>query len=176
MNNLNIIFKRIRRSKHLRLSVSADGRVLVTRPFWVSEKKARAFVLEKKDWLIEQMNKFTHKNSSLLMMGSQEDYLKNKEKARQLVLSRIEHFNQFYKFKYKRLSIRNQRSRWGSCSQQGGLNFNYRLVYLDPELIDYLVVHELCHLKEMNHGPNFWLLVSQSVPNYQILRNKLRRL
>lgn len=176
MKDLDIRFKRVRRSKHLRLSVAADGRVLVTRPFWVSEKRARAFVLEKKDWLIEQIDKLAQKGPSLLVRGSREDYLKNKERARELVLDRIEHFNQFYNFKYIRLSIRDQRSRWGSCSRQGGLNFNYRLVYLEPKLVDYLVVHELCHLKEMNHGPNFWLLVAKTMPEYKNLRHKLRRL
>jgi predicted metal-dependent hydrolase len=176
MNELDIRFKRVPRSKHLRLSIAADGRVLVTRPFWVSEKRARAFVLEKKDWLIKQMEKLAQKGPSLLIQGSREDYLKNKEKARSLVTARIEHFNKLYNFKFKRISIRDQRSRWGSCSRQGGLNFNYRLIYLEPELIDYLVVHELCHLKEMNHGANFWQLVEKAIPNYKDLRYKLRRL
>lgn len=176
MKDLDIRFKRVRRSKHLRLTIASDGRVLVTRPFWVSEKRARAFVLEKKDWLIKQIDKLAQQTPNLLATGSREDYLQNKEKARQLVLDRIEHFNQFYHFKYKRLSIRDQRSRWGSCSRQGGLNFNYRLVYLEPKLVDYLVVHELCHLKEMNHSSNFWQLVAKSLPDYKELRYKLRRL
>jgi len=176
MKELDIKFKRVPRSKRLRLSIAADGRVLVTRPFWVSEKRARAFVLEKKDWLIKQMKKLAEKEPSLLTQGTRADYLKNKEKARSLVIARIEHFNKLYNFKFKRISIRDQRSRWGSCSRQGGLNFNYRLIYLEPELIDYLVAHELCHLQEMNHGANFWQLVEKAMPNYKKLRYKLRRL
>ncbi len=174
MEDFNIQFKRVRRSKHLRLTVAADGRVLVTRPFWLSEKKAKAFVTEKKDWILQQIDKLKQQKPRLLSQGSRSDYLNNKEKARQLVLSRLNYFNQFYKFNYKRVSIRDQKTRWGSCSHKLGLNFNYRLVYLEPELVDYLVVHELCHLREMNHSPRFWLLIERTLPNYRELRKKLR--
>lgn len=175
MNNFELHFKRVRHSKHLRLSIGADGRILVTRPFWISEKKAREFVLEKKDWLIKQMAELSKKQPRLLAQGSKSDYAKYKEEARKLAINRINHFNQFYGFKYSRLSIRNQRTRWGSCSHKGGLNFNYRLVHLSKELVDYLVVHELCHLKEMNHSSRFWLLVAQTLPDYKALRQKLRQ-
>ena len=103
-------------------------------------------------------------------------YLQNKASARQLVRQRLEYYNQFYGFKYNRVSIKNQRSRWGSCSRQGNLNFNYRLVNLPSELSDYIIVHELCHLQEMNHGPSFWNLVAQMVPDYLGRRHALRKI
>lgn len=78
--------------------------------------------------------------------------------------------------KYRRVSIRDQRSRWGSCSAQKNLNFNYRLVHLSPELRDYVVVHELCHLVELNHGSKFWALVGQMIPNAQRLSHQIRRM
>jgi len=102
-------------------------------------------------------------------------YLKHKELARALVKSRLEHFNQFHHFKYNRISIRNQRSRWGSCSKQGNLNFNYRIIFLPPLLADYLIVHELCHLKEFNHSRAFWHLVSQTIPRYLMARRELKK-
>lgn len=176
MEKYIVQFKRVRRSRHLRISIAADGRIIVTRPMWLSEKKARQFLNKKKSWLSKQMEKMEAEGPKLLAQGSRRDYLQNKEKARQLVLDRLNHFNRFYGFKYKRVSIRDQKTRWGSCSHKLGLNFNYRVVYLEPELLDYLVVHELCHLQEMNHSPHFWALVEKTLGNYLILRNKLRKL
>jgi len=94
-------------------------------------------------------------------------YAEHKEAARALVHTKLTHWNQFYNFTYHRVAIRNTRSRWGSCSSKGNLNFNYRILFLPPELQDYLIVHELCHLQEMNHAPQFWALVAQQIPDYQ---------
>jgi len=73
-----------------------------------------------------------------------------------------------------KIAIRNQRSRWGSCSKKGNLNFNYKLVFLPPEVRDYVIVHELCHIKEFNHGRGFWALVAETIPEYKDLRKQLR--
>lgn len=94
-------------------------------------------------------------------------YLTHKEEARELVLARLTHFNQYYNFTYKRVAIRNQRRCWGSCTSLKNLNFSYRLLFLPPELLDYIIVHELCHLAELNHGERFWSLVAEQVPDYQ---------
>ena len=103
-----------------------------------------------------------------------EHYLEHKETARQLVLARLSYFNQFYGFKIGRVAIRSQKSRWGSCSAKGNLNFNYRIIFLPPELQDYIIVHEICHLKELNHGAGFWSLVGEQLPDYLLLRRGLR--
>lgn len=176
MDKYQVLFKRVPRSKHLRIAIGSDAKILVTRPMWLSEKKARQFLDEKKDWILQQLEKLEKAGPKLLNQGSRSDYLKNKEKARQLVLARLEHFNQFYGFKYQRVSIRDQKTRWGSCSHKLNLNFNYRIIYLEPRLVDYLVVHELCHLQEMNHGPRFWALIEQTMSDYLVLRKKLRKL
>ncbi len=105
----------------------------------------------------------------------QAEYLAHKEAARTLVHARLMHFNQFYKFSYNRVSIKNIRSRWGSCSSLGNLNFSYRIVFLSPEAQDYIIVHELCHLGEFNHSSRFWQLVEKQIPNYQNLHQKLKR-
>ncbi len=97
-------------------------------------------------------------------------------RAKQFILQRLSYYNQFYGFKYNQVSVKNQRSRWGSCSRLGNLNFNYRLWELPTELADYVVVHELCHLQEMNHGPSFWNLVAQTVPDYFDRRRALRKI
>lgn len=97
-----------------------------------------------------------------------------KEEARALVHARLVHWNTFYNHSYKRVAIRNQRSRWGSCSTLGNLNFNYKILFLSPELVDYIIVHELCHLQEFNHSKQFWDLVARALPEYATHKRVLR--
>ena len=78
------------------------------------------------------------------------------------------------KVTYGRITIRDQRTRWGSCSSRGNLNFNWKLVLIPPELLDYVVVHELAHRKEMNHSPRFWTIVEKELPDYRDRREKLK--
>jgi predicted metal-dependent hydrolase len=101
-------------------------------------------------------------------------YLEHKEAARELIHARLEALNLQYGFIYNRVAIRDQRSRWGSCSQKRTLNFNYRLVFLPPHLVDYVIIHELCHLEEFNHGASFWALVERSCPDHQAARRELK--
>jgi hypothetical protein len=100
----------------------------------------------------------------------------NRETARIFVENRISYFNNFYNFEINRIAIKNQRRRWGSCSSKANLNFNYKIIFLEPQFSDYLIVHELCHLKEFNHSPKFWNLVEKTIPNYKEINHKLRRL
>jgi predicted metal-dependent hydrolase len=106
---------------------------------------------------------------------SQAIYELHKEDARALVHAKIAQFNSFYQHTIKKVFIKNHRSRWGSCSSKGNLNFNYRLVHLPEHLADYVVVHELCHLKCFNHSADFWTLVAQALPDYKKLRAELRK-
>ena len=94
-------------------------------------------------------------------------YEKHKEAARALVHRKLEAFNAHYDFTYHRVAIRDQKSRWGSCSKKGNLNFNYRLLFLPEPLVDAVIVHELCHLREFNHGPRFWMLVAEMIPDHK---------
>jgi predicted metal-dependent hydrolase len=112
--------------------------------------------------------------TSLYRTSSKKLYAANKEAARALVLDRVAHFSLHYQVQPRRIAIKNLKSRWGSCSRKGNLNFSYKLLFLTPELRDYVVVHELCHLKEFNHGPDFWKLVSEKVPNYKECAKRLR--
>jgi len=102
-------------------------------------------------------------------------YLAHKEAARALVHSRLEFFNRHYNFIYRRVSIRNQRRCWGSCSALRNLNFSYRLLFLPPELCDYIIVHELCHLKELNHSKSFWDLVGETIPDYEARKKAIKK-
>jgi predicted metal-dependent hydrolase len=121
------------------------------------------------------------KSTNSEQKASQAQYLLHKESARKLVRDRLVHYVGLYKNQYQidfsytgKLSIKNGISRWGSCSSKGNLNFNWRLAMIPSHLADYIVVHELCHLKEFNHGPEFWKLVALACPNYRIYREELK--
>lgn len=103
-------------------------------------------------------------------------YRTHKETARTHITARIEYWNRYYQLRYNRIAIRNQRSRWGSCSALGNLNFNYKLLFLPPHLCDYIVVHELCHLQELNHSSQFWSLVAKTMPEYKKYIQELRNI
>jgi predicted metal-dependent hydrolase len=98
-----------------------------------------------------------------------------RRQAPALFAERLHICNLPYVFSYGRVSIKGQKSRWGSCSKQGNLNFNWRLLLAPLAVLDYVVVHELCHLKELNHGPRFWKLVARGCPAYAAHRRWLRQ-
>ena len=100
--------------------------------------------------------------------------VKKREQARRLVENRLSFFNKFYKFEINRVAIKNTSTRWGSCSSKNNLNFNYKIIYLRPALADYLIVHELCHLGELNHSKRFWALVQKTIPDYVNINKELR--
>jgi len=101
--------------------------------------------------------------------------IKKREQARRFVENRVKFFNQFYNFRINRIAIKNTSTRWGSCSSKRNLNFNYKIIYLRQELADYLIVHELCHLGQLNHSKRFWELVKQTIPNYVKINKELKR-
>lgn len=100
-------------------------------------------------------------------------YQAHKEAARSFVHARLEVLNAQYGFVYGKVAIRDQKSRWGSCSSKKNLNFNYRILFLPSALADYIIVHELCHLGEFNHSPAFWRLVARVIPDHVSLRRQL---
>ncbi len=162
------------RAKRLRLAIYANGELVVTKPSYLPVSSAEHFIRLKAEWILKKINHFKDKEISPLAHLTRRDYLLNREAARQLILERLAYLNQFYQFKFKGVSVRNQKTRWGSCSRQGGLNFNWRLFYLSPLVRDYVIVHELCHLKEFNHSTRFWKLVALTVPEYKKLRRELK--
>lgn len=165
--------KKNSRAKNLSLSVGLGGQVRLTIPRYFPVFLAEKFIQEKAGWLLE---KITHLQSSkfINLNSNRKEYLDQKEKALTLVKNRLDYFNQFYKFSINKILIKNQSTRWGSCSLKKNLNFNYKLIQLPENLRDYIIVHELCHLKEMNHSVRFWALINQTIPEYKTLRKKLK--
>ncbi len=166
--------KRSRRARHLRITIHPQGRVVVTLPWRIPLTLVERFLAQKGEWIVRTIDKLATKPLPLLHTGGRKEYLERKKEALRLATERLEHFNRFYGFTYERISIRNQSSRWGSCSRKGNLSFNYRLVFLSPELRDYLIVHELCHLKAFNHSRAFWDLVGKTIADYRDCRKRLR--
>ncbi|MDR3559166.1 MAG: M48 family metallopeptidase [Candidatus Pacebacteria bacterium] len=165
-----------RRSRYMRLSVLPDASIRVTIPWRSDETAAEKFLLEKAEWLLEKLAIFKNKKISVLPLATRADYLKNKELARSIAEQKLRYFNTFYNFSWNRIAIRNQKTRWGSCSKNGNLNFSYRIIYLGEKMCDYIIVHELCHLGQFNHSKNFWALVEQTVPDYKKIRKEIKKL
>lgn len=172
-NSLPYELKRYRRAKYMRISVKPGGRVVVTVPWRVSQSAAVAFVQKQQAWIDRARAKMVQ--VPLPVGGSAAEYKKHKAEAHKVLTARLAELNAHYGFSYKRVSIRNQKTRWGSCSKSGTLSFNYKLLLVSPELRDYVLVHELCHTKEMNHSKKFWQLVGQACPNYAQLRAQLHK-
>lgn len=173
LGNLEYSLKKSYRAKNIRISIDSDGEILVTLPYIARKFLAEKFLFEKAEWIFKKLEKIKS-YSRIKISDSRGDYLKNKEIARNIVLAKVKYYNRFYGFKFSKIFIKNQKTIWGSCSQKGNLNFNYKVIYLPEKLIDYVIVHELCHLKELNHSKSFWKLVEKEIPDYREIRKELR--
>ncbi len=161
------------RMRSIRLAVHADGSLVVSAAIMISPQTIERLVREKSSWIERQRAKMKAR-VRVAPAPSLPDYRLHKQAALALVKERIAVFSSFYGFEPKRVSIGNARTRWGSCSRRGSLTFSYRIIFLSPELRDYLIVHELCHLKEFNHSVRFWALVGKAIPHWKMLRRQLR--
>ena len=168
------------RAKHVRIAVDSGGRVVVTKPARVSVRAVERFVEEKQEWIEHTLQKASRKRGGLPLLplarprkGSKA-YKEAPAGARALVLGRLQYFTEKYHAIYGSVSIRDQKTRWGSCSHKNNLSFNYRIVFLPSELADYIIVHELCHTIEHNHSPRFWAQVARALPNHLLLRKTIR--
>lgn len=167
-----------KRARNLRITVYPDGRVVITKPLCISTEKAHVFAARRLKWINQQVARFKKRGSMHPPLPKPrrgtKAYTEAIQSARAFVHARLPELNRAYGFTYGTISIRNQKTRWGSCSARGNLSFNYRILYLPPALQDYLLVHELAHLKEHNHSVHFWNLVAKTIPEYQKLRTQLR--
>ncbi len=157
--------------KTIGIQIMPDGSVVVRCPKRMRLDEIRRFVESKSDWIEKHLagrdmiapEKLTEQEIRLL-----------REKTRQLVTERVKHYAPIIGVKYNQIAIRTQRTRWGSCSSKGNLNFNCLLGLTSPEVLDYVVVHELCHLIELNHSKQFWDAVERTMPDYKVHRKWLK--
>lgn len=158
------------------IEVDREGKVTVRAPYSCEKKRIDRFLLEKENW-IRQKVKLQKENAMKRqekreMSEAEKKYYRNL--AREVLGARTGYYARKMGVTYGRISIREQKTRWGSCSSAGNLNFNWKLVLMPPELLDYVVVHELAHRKEMNHSPRFWAIVEKELPDYCNRREKLK--
>ena len=158
------------------IEVDREGKVTVRAPYSCEKKRIDRFLLEKENW-IRQKVRLQKKNAMKRqekreMPEAEKKYYRNL--AREVLGARTGYYARKMGVTYGRISIREQKTRWGSCSSAGNLNFNWKLVLMPPELLDYVVVHELAHRKEMNHSPRFWAIVERELPDYCNRREKLK--
>lgn len=172
INDRELTYKlrKSKRAKYMTIVVYHDCSVVLTLPRYFTETEGKEFVASKFDRILRSINKF--KKYPLL---PQSDFYDKKEIAYELVKNRLRYYSKLYNLSYNKIFIRNQKTKWGSCSINGNLSFNYRIVYLPDRLADYLVVHELCHLKHFDHSQEFWDEVAKTFPDYQMLRYKLKK-
>ena len=155
MLSSQISYQIIRSSrKTMSLEIKADGSVVVRAPLRLSEAKIQKFVEEKQEWILKNLEKIQERQ-----------HLQNK--ACVVIPRRVAYYAEKLGVSYGKITLRQQKTRWGSCAANGNLNFNWLLILAPPEVLDYVVVHELCHRREMNHSQAFWKEVEKILPDYR---------
>ncbi len=157
--------------KTIAIQVNPDMTVIVRAPKRATEKDIERILLEKDKWIKKHIEQFKISKAENEARGikplTSDEIRKLADEALEYIPERVEHFAKIVGVDYERITIRNQKTRWGSCSSKGNLNFNCLLMLTPPEVIDYVVVHELCHRKEMNHSKAFWSEVEKVIPDYK---------
>lgn len=156
--------------KTIALQITPAGELIVRCPRRMRQEDIQKFVDAKKSWITKHLPSKPQTQPRF----SDEELRKLSDRAREAIPPRVAHFAPLVGVSYGRITIRSQRTRWGSCSGKGNLNFNCLLTLAPPEVLDYVVVHELCHRKEMNHSPRFWAEVEKVLPDYRIHKQWLK--
>lgn len=156
--------------KTLAVQIRADGTVIARAPLRMPKDRILCFLSEKASWIRMQQGRMQEREkmrqqARIHLDAAQEKELR--ERAKSVLAQRTAYFARQIGVTYGRITVRDQKTRWGSCSQTGNLNFNFRLILAPSEVLDYVVVHELCHRRQMNHSAQFWQEVAQVLPDYR---------
>lgn len=162
---------RHRRARRYLLRVDYDGRVRVTIPRGGSRREADAFLLRNLDWIARQRARLTPR-----ALHSAEERRGYRQRAAAELPPRLRALAAEHGLlgAVTRITIRNQRTRWGSCGRDGHITLNWRLVLMPPAVRDYVLIHELMHFRRMDHSPKYWALVEAACPDYRAARAWLR--
>ena len=164
--------------KTVAIQVNSDLSVTVRAPRSASEKDIEEILKKKEAWISKHIEKIKEAKERFEAEPTEkltrEKVIALAEEALKVIPERVEYFAKVMGVTYGKITIRNQKTRWGSCSSKGNLNFNCLLMLAPPEVLDYVVVHELCHRKQMNHSKAFWLEVEKVLPNYKEVRKWLK--
>lgn len=151
-----------------------DGRVIVRAPQRMSKAEIERFVASKADWINKHHEAAKQRQSVSVQPFTAAEIQHLADAALQDIPQRVRKYAAIIGVTVGRITIRNQKTRWGSCSSKGNLNFNCLLMLCPEEVRDYVVVHELCHRKELNHSPRFWNEVARVMPDYAVRRKWLK--
>lgn len=164
--------------KTVAIQVNSDLSVTVRAPRSASEKDIEEILKKKEAWISKHIEKIKETKERFEAEPTEkltrEKVIALAEEALKVIPERVEYFAKVIGVTYGKITIRNQKTRWGSCNSKGNLNFNCLLMLAPPEVLDYVVVHELCHRKQMNHSKAFWLEVEKVLPNYKEVRKWLK--
>lgn len=164
--------------KTVAIQVNSDRSVTVRAPRSASEKDIEEILKKKKAWISKHIKKIKETKERFEAEPTEkltrEKVIALAEEALKVIPERVEYFAKVIGVTYGKITVRNQKTRWGSCSSKGNLNFNCLLMLAPPEVLDYVVVHELCHRKQMNHSKAFWLEVEKVLPDYKEARKWLK--
>ena len=168
------------RRKTAVLSLQDDLTLLLKVPLSVSYADARQMMCEKERWILRKYTQMRNAQASAPQSGLTDVQRKAlegryRQAAREYFAARVAYYEKIIGVTHGAIAIRDQKTRWGSCSAKGNLNFNWRLMLAPPRILDYVVVHELCHRKEMNHSKAFWNAVEMVLPDYKELRKWLKQ-
>ena len=158
--------------KTVAIQITPDGQVLVRCPNRMPAYAIDAFVAEKSDWIQKHLRRQANRPQAEPFSETQTREFAQQTKA--LLQEHLPVFAQMIGVSYHNITVRRQRTRWGSCSSKGNLNFNCLLALVPQEVFAYVVVHELCHRKEMNHSPKFWAEVEKHLPDYKARKKWLK--
>ena len=174
-NKKYTIIKSLRKS--CSITVERDGTVTIRAPFFMSERKINKIIEERKEWIEKAQKKIANRAERLnaLTPITNDEIDSLKAAAKPIIEEKVRHFADKIGVEYGKITIRNQRTRYGSCSAKGNLNFNCLIMLMPNEIIDYVIVHELCHIKEMNHSRRFWNEVESVLPDCKERRKWLKQ-
>lgn len=174
LNNKEIhyLIRKSNRAKRMRIAVFCNADVVITLPHTRTNLEAEKYLKEKSKWVLEKLDKFATTTTN--NKPQTVDFEEGKELAGHLVKKIIKKHKKQLNCEYNSINIKDHKTKWGSCSKKGNLNFNYRIIFLKKKLAEYIVVHELCHLAEMNHSQKFWKLIEKALPNYKKLQEELK--
>ena len=159
--------------KTISIVIKPNGEVEVRCPKKCSKREAEAFVASKENWIRKHLESIALKTAEVQILSEPERKVLA-ERAAAVLPEKVQLFAAKIGVTWGRITIRSQKTRWGSCSAQGNLNFNCLLMLCPEEVQDYVVIHELCHRKEMNHSALFWAEVEKFCPDYRVRRKWLK--
>lgn len=159
------------------IEIKSNGSVFVHAPMFVSDSEIGDFVKSKSEWIEKHLKKLEQKRQAVQNAAklSDEEITRLKKLAEEYIPKRVDFYAEKIGVKYGKIAIKLHKSRWGSCSAKRNLNFNCLLMLAPADVIDSVVVHELCHLKEMNHSERFYRLVVENFPNYYVCNDWLKK-